>query len=44
MGTCPPNMTVCGDALPFGLAGGASLSGIYTGGGVGAGVFNPVAA
>ncbi len=37
-------MTVCVDALPFSLAGGAPLSGIYTGGGVGAEVFNPLAA
>ncbi len=41
---CPENMSVCIDVLPFDLAGGPPLGGIYAGAGDGAGVFNSVAA
>ncbi len=38
---CPSNTTVCIDAAPFALSGGAPMGGTYSGPGVSAGTFNP---
>jgi hypothetical protein len=39
--TCPANITVCSNTLPFALTGGSPAGGTYTGTGVTAGIFNP---
>ncbi|MCK6690896.1 MAG: hypothetical protein L6Q97_02210 [Thermoanaerobaculia bacterium] len=42
--TCPANISVCVDAAPFALGGGAPAGGVYSGNGVSGGMFNPAVA
>jgi len=39
--TCPNDMVVCVNDVPFALAGGAPVGGVYAGTGVAGGIFNP---